>query len=136
MLQVFHCLHEPFKTSSFWQDFLRESNICRKLASCLFFAGILQDDSYLQEQCKISIICKNLARFLQFAQMSQDISFLQDSRYFLKPLQNTYMQKLRKYRMLSKILTYIFWLQESCQKSIVCKNLWGHLFFASISQRI
>ena len=135
MLQVIHCLQEPFKTS-FLQDILREANICRKLASCRF----------LHESCKMTLICKNNARYLLFARIWQDISNLHKCRkiflfckildIFFKPLQNTYLQKLRKYRLLSRILTYIFWLQESCQKSIVCKNLWGHLFFASISQRI
>ena len=61
ILQDMYCLRETFKTSINCKNFSRNLTICRNLARCLLFAGILQDN-ICKNFCKISLICKKFAK--------------------------------------------------------------------------
>ena len=90
---------------------------CKIFSGSLTSAGNSQAVYFLQESCKMTLICKNNARYLLFARIWQDISNLHKCRKI-----SLFCKILDFFYLLSRILIYIFWLQESWQKSIVCNR--------------
>ena len=138
-------MQEPCSISNFLQEPRTISIFRMNHERYLLFARIVQDSYFFQKSCKISIKCKNLATDIILTVIVHCIFSQKSCQYYLEESGKTsvFCKNIARYLTFSKISQDNYHmqepcrisqnLQESCTRSIICKN---HEIFFKESRKI